>query len=96
MDLGEVPIPFSDPSKIKDHESLANRERKSLFQQRRFYGWWPVIGRVKVDSTGSSKKKEKITKLTVGCCPLYAVARMNIKPDTFVSVLDYLFQYFDA
>ena len=67
LDLEEVPLPFSNPRQIKDHHALVNRERQSLFEQRRFYGWWPVVGKVKVKSKGRSKnkKKEKITKLTV-------------------------------
>ena len=60
-------MPFSNPKQIKDHHALVNRERQSLFEQRRFYGWWPVVGKVKVKSKSRSnnKKKEKITKLTV-------------------------------
>jgi hypothetical protein len=66
LDLEDVPVPFSNPDKIKDHLALANRDRESLFEQRRFYGWWPVIGKVKEKTKSrSKKKKEKITKLTV-------------------------------
>lgn len=65
LDLEEIPLPFSSPGKIKDHHALVNRERGSLFEQRRFYGWWPVTGQVKVITGRSKKKKEKITKLTV-------------------------------
>ncbi|CAB3993921.1 myoferlin-like isoform X2 [Paramuricea clavata] len=65
LDLENLPIPFNNPSKIKDHHALVNRECGSLFEQRRFYGWWPVTGKVKVKKKGrSKKKKEKITKLT--------------------------------
>jgi hypothetical protein len=64
--LEDLPIPFNNPSKIKDHHALVNRERGSLFEQQRFYGWWPVTGKVRVKKKGrSKKKKEKITKLTV-------------------------------
>ena len=63
-------MPFSSPSKIKDHLAMVNRECHSLFEQRRFYGWWPVTGKVKVKKKGwSKKKKEKITKLTVSQYP---------------------------
>lgn len=65
LDLEEIPLPFSSPGKIKDHHALVNRERGSLFEQRRFYGWWPVTGQVKVITGRLKKKKEKITKLTV-------------------------------
>ncbi|XP_028415074.1 myoferlin-like [Dendronephthya gigantea] len=65
LDLEEVPMPFSDPGKIKDHLALINRAGGSLFEQRRFYGWWPVVGQVKVKQKGRSKKKKhKVTKLT--------------------------------
>lgn len=65
--MEEVPLPFSNPKQIKDHHALVNRERQSLLEQRRFYGWWPVVGKVKVKkkSRSKNKKKEKITKLTV-------------------------------
>lgn len=65
LDLEEIPLPFNNPDKIKDHHALVNRERGSLFEQRRLYGWWPVTGQVKVITGRLKKKKEKITKLTV-------------------------------
>ena len=63
LDLADLPLPFSSSDKIRDHHALVNRERQSLFEQRRVYGWWPVTGRVKTKS--KSKKKEKKTQLTV-------------------------------
>ena len=64
LDLQNLPLPFGNSREIKTHK--LKDEKRSLFKQGSFRGWWPVEGNSKGKKNDNVYEPSLTVKINCG------------------------------